>query len=367
MRQGKSRDRGQGSRILNNVSLGTAHKILIRAVNWVGDAVMTTPAIGAIREHFPQAEITLLANPLVAQLFTPHAWVDRVITFDRNGAHRGIMGRLRLAATLRREAFDAVVILPNSFDSALVPCLAGIPVRLGKNSDGRGFMLTGRYNPDQDSAIIHEVGYYRNLVRHFGIAGQINEPRLFTSPEEDLTAAGRLAAHGITDKDLVIGINPGAAYGSAKRWYPDRFAEVARRLAEEWSARTVIFGGPGETEIAADIEQRLAGTGLNLAGRTTVRELMALIKRCNFFVTNDSGPMHIAAAFGVPLVAIFGSTDHATTSPFTDKAVIVRKDVACAPCKLRECPTDHQCMTAVTAQDVVAAAHRLIERTSRTP
>lgn len=346
---------------------GNVRKLLIRAVNWVGDAVMTTPAIGTIREHFPQAEITLLANPLVAQLFSPHAWVDRVITFDRNGTHRGIRGRLRLAATLRKEAFDAVVILPNSFDSALVPWLAGIPVRLGKNSDGRGFMLTGRYNPDKDSTIIHEVGYYQNLVHHFGISGQIGEPRLFTSLEEDLNTTGRLAAHGMTAEDLVIGINPGAAYGSAKRWYPDRFAEVAKRLAEEWSARIVIFGGPEETEIAADIEQRLSGAGLNLAGKTSLRELMALIKRCNFFITNDSGPMHIAAAFGVPLVAIFGSTDHATTSPYTDKAVVVRKDVACAPCKLRECPTDHQCMTAVTARDVMDAAHRLIERTSGTP
>lgn len=337
----------------------TVRKLLVRAVNWVGDAVMTTPAIGAIREHFPQTEITLLANPLVAQLFSPHAWVDRVITFDRNGAHRGIRGRLRLAATLRKEAFDAVIILPNSFDSALVPWLAGIPVRLGKNSDGRGFMLTGRYSPDKDPAVIHEVGYYQNLVHHFGITGRIDEPRLFTSQEEDLDADGLLAAHGITADDLVIGINPGAAFGSAKRWYPDRFAEAGKRLAAEWSAKTVIFGGHGEAEIAADIEQRLAGAGLNLAGKTTVRELMALIKRCNFFITNDSGPMHIAAAFGVPLVAIFGSTDHATTSPYTDKAVIVRKDVECAPCKLRECPTDHQCMTAVTAEDVVIAAMQL--------
>jgi len=341
---------------------GKLDKILIRAVNWVGDAVMTTPAIGIIREHFPQAEITLLANPLVAQLFSPHAWVDRVITFDRNSAHRGIMGRLRLAQTLRKESFDAAVILPNSFDSALVPWLAGIPVRLGKNSDGRGFMLTGRYNPDKGSAIIHEVGYYQKLVEHFGITGQIHEPRLFTSPQEDLDAAGRLATHGISAEDPVIGINPGAAFGSAKRWYPDRFAEVAQRLAAQWSAKIVIFGGAGEAEIAADIEHRLAGNGLNLAGKTTVRELMALIRRCNFFVTNDSGPMHIAAAFGVPLAAIFGSTDHATTSPYTDKAVIIRKDVACAPCKLRECPSDHQCMTAVTADDVVAACQKLMDK-----
>ena len=339
---------------------GNVQTLLIRAVNWVGDAVMTTPAIGNIREHFPKARITLLANPLVTQLFSPHAWIDQVITFDRNGAHKGIRGRVRLAQALRKKSFDAVIILPNSFDSALTPWLARIPVRIGKNSDGRGFMLTDRYNSGKESAIIHEVDYYQNMAQHFGISGQIHEPRLFTSQQEDLNAAGQLASHGISANELLIGINPGAAFGSAKRWYPDRFAEVARRLAVEWSARIVIFGGAGEIEIAADIERRLVGNCLNLAGKTTVRELMALIKRCNFFVTNDSGPMHIAAAFGVPVAAIFGATDHTTTSPYTDKAVIIRKEIACAPCKLRECPTNHECMKAINADDVVEASIRLM-------
>jgi heptosyltransferase-2 len=165
--------------------------------------------------------------------------------------------------------------------------------------------------------------------------------------------------------DFVIGINPGAAFGSAKRWYPERFAEVARQLAQLRNAKIVIFGGPGETDIAAEIEQQLCGNCLNLAGKTSVRGLMALIRNCNLFITNDSGPMHIAAAFGVPLVAIFGSTDHATTAPYTERAVLVRKDIECAPCKLRECPTDHRCMTAVSADDVVQASLCLLEKTTR--
>ena len=321
---------------------------------------MTTPAIGVIREHFPQAEITLLANPLVAQLFSPHDSVDNVIVFDRNGSHRGIAGRFKLAAQLRERSFDAAIILPNSFDSALVPWLAGIPVRLGKSSDGRGFMLTGRYHPDKRINFGHEVEYYLNLCRHFGISGRTTSPKLITTPEEDRAAAELLVKHGILMDNFVLGLNPGAAYGSAKRWYPDRFAEVVRRLAGEWKARIVIFGGPGEMEIAADIERGLAGACLNMAGKTSVRELMALIKRCNFFVTNDSGPMHIAAAFGVPLTAIFGPTDHTGTAPYTDRATIVRKDVECAPCKLRECPSDHRCMTAVTVDDVVRASLTLM-------
>lgn len=336
------------------------NRILIRAVNWVGDAVMTTPAIALIRQYFPQAEITVLANPMVGEIFSHHDWVDKVITFDRKGRHKGIAGRFRLSRELKKKSFDMAIILPNSFDSALVPWLAGIPVRLGKSSDGRSFMLTGRYQTAKEAAVIHEVGYYLGLVRHFGISGQTVNPGIFTTLEEDSFATNRLASSGIASDEMLVGINPGAAFGSAKRWYPERFAEVARRLAEEWSARIVIFGGPGETAIAADIEKRLNGAGLNLAGKTNVRELLALIKRCNFFVTNDSGPMHIAAAFGVPLTAIFGSTDHTTTSPYTEKAVIIRKDVPCAPCKLRECPTDHECMTTVTADDVVEASITLM-------
>lgn len=335
-------------------------KILIRAVNWVGDAVMTTPAIGVIRESFPKAEITILANPLVTQIFSPHEWIDRVITFDQKGIHRGILGRFRLAAEVRRHSFDLAIILPNSFNSALVPWLAGIPVRLGKNSDGRGFMLSGRYIPGEHPPYGHEVNYYLNLMRRFGISGQTTRPRLCILSEEERLAQDRLALHGIQRDDFVIGINPGASYGSAKRWYPERFAGVAGKLAAEWSAKIIIFGGPGETGMATDIEHRLdMSSCLNLAGKTTVRELMAMISRCNFFITNDSGPMHIAAALDVPVVAIFGSTDHTGTSPFSNRAVVVRKSVECAPCKLRQCPTDHRCMKAVSVDDVLVAARQL--------
>ncbi|MBI5483915.1 MAG: glycosyltransferase family 9 protein, partial [Deltaproteobacteria bacterium] len=154
---------------------------------------MTTPAIGVIRRHFPNAEITILANPLVAALFSPHDWVDRVIVFDRNGRHRGIFGRLRLARELRNESFDLAIILPNSFDSALVPWLAGIPSRLGKSSDGRGLLLSERYQPDKSVVISHEVNYYLDLLRHFGICGQAGKLQLFTTADEELEAEKLLA------------------------------------------------------------------------------------------------------------------------------------------------------------------------------
>ena len=338
-----------------HLEIAAIPKILIRSVNWIGDAVMTTPAIGVVREQFPKSEITLLANPLVSELFTPHEFVDRVITFDSKGAHKGIIGRLRLAGEIRRQNFDVAIILPNSFDSALVPWLAGIPVRLGKRSDGRSLLLTHSYAAS-DRPGRHEVKYYLDLLGYFGIKGRTTSPNLTTTHEEERHAATLLNDHGIGEQDFVLGINPGASYGSAKRWYPERFADLALRLAKEWNAKVIVFGSTGEKDIAAAIEQLMAGNCLNLCGSTGVRELMALIRRCDFFITNDSGPMHIAAAFGVPLVAIFGPTDHKGTSPYNCKATVVRKDVPCAPCKLRECPTDHRCMIAVTADDVVEAA-----------
>lgn len=339
-------------------------KILIRSVNWLGDAVMATPALSVIREHFPHAQITILANEMVSELLSHHPDIDSIITFHRQGIHRGVAGRLRLAAELRSHAFELAIILPNSFDSAVVPWLAGIPARIGKCSDGRTLLLNGRYHFVQAIPPRHEVDYYLDLLGHFGITGSRTPLRLYVTADEEHLAAERLAQSGVQPHDFVLGINPGASYGSAKRWYPDRFAQVARHLSQTWGAKVVIFGGPGETAIAADIEQNLEGT-VNVAGTTSVREMMALIKRCNFFITNDSGPMHVAAAFSVPLVAIFGSTDHTGTSPYSDNSVVVRNEVECAPCKLRECPTDHRCMTSVTAKAVITAAMTLANRRQR--
>ena len=333
--------------------------ILVRATNWLGDAVMNTPALEAIRRTFPSARITMLANPLVSQLFTPHDWIDGVIVYDRQGAHAGLQGKLRLAAELRGRRFDLAILLQDAFDAALITWLAGIPRRMGNNSDGRRLLLTHGFAHKAGVADCHHVDNYLRMLAHFQISGSSKSLRLCTSPEEDAAAAELLCGAGIGAGDYVIGINPGAAYGSAKRWYPERFAAVADTLSSQWQGRVVITGGAGEAVIAAEIESALKGRCLNLAGRTSVRQLMAVIKRCNFFITNDSGPMHVAAAFAVPLVAVFGSTDHRTTYPYSENSVVVRKEIDCAPCLKRECPADHRCMTAVTADDVVAAAEKL--------
>jgi lipopolysaccharide heptosyltransferase II len=337
-------------------------RILIRAVNWLGDAVMTTPAIVAVRSSFPDARITLLANPLVAELFTPHDAIDEVMVYDKKGRHSGIGGRLRLAGELRAGRFDLAILLQNAFDAAFITRLAGIPLRMGYRTDGRGLLLSHGCPVKRENKRLHHVEYYLHMLAHFGITADTHSLSLTVAEEEERKAAQMLLDAGIGRDVFLLGINPGATYGSAKRWYPERFAAVADELCRQWGAKAVITGSTGEKGIAGGIAVAMKSPCLNMAGETSVRDLMALIKRCDFFVTNDSGPMHIAAALGVPLVAVFGPTDHSTTSPFSDRAVVIRQETDCAPCLLRECPTDHRCMNEITAESVLEEAVRLRAR-----
>lgn len=329
-------------------------RILIRAVNWIGDAVMTTPAMGRVRAAFPRAEITVVANPLVAELFRHHPYCDRVLVYDRKGAHQGWRGLLSFAGELRRQRFDLAILLQNAIEAALLTKLAGVPARLGYRTDGRALLLTHGIPVGAAERRLHHTDYYLQMLERAGIRGGDGRLCLACTAEETAWAGEVLGA------DRWVAVNPGAAYGSAKRWIPERFAEVADSLAREFGVKILLTGGPGETEIGRDIEAAMATTPLNLIGRTSVRQVMALLGRASLMVTNDSGPMHVAAAFSVPIVAVFGSTDHTTTSPLSDSCRIVRQPVDCAPCLLRQCPTDHRCMEAITAGEVLREARSLL-------
>ena len=331
-------------------------RILIRSTNWIGDAVMTTPAMGVVRRFFPDAEIVVAANPLVAQLFSYHPDCDRVLVYDRKGIHRGAGGFLKFVAELRRERFDLAILLQNAVEAAFLAALAGIPRRAGYRSDGRGLLLSHGVVVGAAEKSLHHTDYYLRMLAGVGIVGDAGPLQLACTAEEIAEAQARLG------EGEWLAVNPGAAYGSAKRWIPQRFAEVADRLAEAHGLRVLLTGGPGEVEIGRDIEKAMTHPPLNLIGQTKVREMMALLSRCRLMITNDSGPMHVAAAFGVPLVAVFGPTDHTTTSPLSERARIVRKPVDCAPCLLRQCPTDHRCMEAIEVADVLAAAEELLKR-----
>lgn len=322
---------------------------------------MTTPALGAIRSAFPEARIVAVARPLVAELFRRHPAIDDLVVYDSKGEHSGGQGRLRMAKELRRYRFDAAILLQNAFDAALLAFLAGIPERAGYATDGRRILLSRSVPATDEILSLHHVEYYLRLLAELGISRpETVSLTLRVSGEERGALRDRLASLGIPEGGRIVGINPGATYGSSKRWYPDRFAAVADALAEEWDASIVLMGSLPEAPLADEIEAAMRHRPVNLAGRTTVRELMALLSECFLLVTNDSGPMHIAAAFDIPIAAIFGPTDWNKTSPWTERARVVRVDVDCSPCRLRECDRGHECMLGITPEMVVDAARGLV-------
>ncbi len=315
---------------------------------------MTLPAMAAVRETCPDAHIAVVANPLVAQLLENHPDCDEIIVFNKRKEHAGILGLLRFAAMLRRRKFDCAILFQYAIEAALMSFLAGIPRRVGFTTDNRRFLLS---HPVPFSAVdktIHQTDAFLRIVNHYGLEASSKVQSLALLDEERLWAKAQLP------EGPVAVINPGAAYGAAKRWYPERFAAVGDFLAREYGMTAVLTGGPGEVEIGRDIAAAMQSPALNFIGKTSVRQMMSLIDAASLMITNDSGPMHVAAAFKVPIVAIFGPTNHTTTSPFTDSYRIVRHHVECSPCMLRECPIDHRCMDRVTVDDVTNAVRSFL-------
>jgi len=356
--------------------------LLVRGTNWVGDSVLSLPALKQVRLGFPQAKITLLVLPWVAGIYDGCAAVDEVWLYDRQGVHHGLSGKLRLIRELRQRQFDAALLFQNAFEAAVLTCLAGIPARAGYDRDGRGWLLSNKIPVDPHVRKLHQTYYYLDLVEQllgrprtapglepqptsqFGAAA-MPDITLAVSPERRQAARTRLQSQGVDFNRTVVGVNPGAFYGAAKRWLSERYATVLDQLIEERRASVVIFGSPNEVAIAQAIQSGMRARPVILSGRTELSELIAMIECCDLFLTNDSGPMHLAAAVRVPTLAIFGSTDEIATGPMSPTAVVLNKRVECSPCLLRECPIDHRCMTRITAKEVVQQALQMIDAKQR--
>ncbi|MHC1726422.1 MAG: lipopolysaccharide heptosyltransferase II [Syntrophobacteraceae bacterium] len=337
-----------------NLSAAGVQKILVRSTNWIGDAVMTTPALGAIRSAFPLSEIVVVANPLVSELLSPHPWCDRVIVYDKKRLHGGMRGLFRFSRAISREQFDLAILFQNAIEAAIIARLARVRLRAGYNTDGRGLLLTHSVRVSRDARRLHHTEYYLNMLRGLGIPTPEKTLRLECTVEE------KEWAHRTLGPGPWVAINPGAAYGSAKRWYPQRFAQVADSLISDFGCSVLLVGGPGEAAIGTEIAGQMRTNPLNLVGKTSVRQMMALLSMMRIVVTNDSGPMHVAAAFDRPIVALFGPTDHTTTAPAFSRHIIVRKETDCAPCLKRQCPEDHRCMTGISVKDVLDAVGSLL-------
>jgi len=361
-------------------------RILIRGTNWLGDAVMTTPALLLLREKFPNAHIALLTPEKLRDLWTKHPAVNETISFtpDENV--------FAVGKKLRAGQFDVALVLPNSPRSVIEIWLTGIPRRIGCARPWRNFFLTqtvapragsvkmrklsvaevrqlvaadGNQRPNPISRVLpnaatnaHQIHEYLHLAAALRANPELVAPQLFVSPEEIEAAKKKFGLSEITQP--VFGLNPGAEYGPAKRWPIERFIAAARRIQQQKDCLWLMFGAKNDEFVARRIGIGLGGmpTVLDLAGQTSLRELMALLKLCRVLLTNDSGPMHVAAALGTPVVVPFGSTSPELTGPGLpgdSRHRLLKSDASCSPCFLRECPIDFRCMNGISVERVVEA------------
>lgn len=321
-------------------------RILLRAPNWLGDVVLSLAAVRDLRRNFPAARIEVLARPSVAELYEAVTEVNAV---------RRSLG-LRGDAQALRGAADAAVLLPNSFAAALTVWQAAIPERWGYATDARGPLLTRAARVWPQIRGRSQVYYYRAMLAGVGL-------RVSAAPAAGLTCPADWAQRGreILGEGDWVGLSPGALFGTAKRWLPERYAALGDRLSRR-GLRIVIVGGADERPLGDAIASAMTAPARVLCGETSLRELTGALAALQLLVTNDSGPMHVAAALGVAVVALFGPTDWRETSPVGDRHRIVREPVHCSPCRLRECPIDHRCMRRIGVDAVTGEALALLAR-----
>ena len=344
----------------------------MRAPNWVGDAVMALPALRELRRIFAGSHITLAARPWVLGLFEGEQLADNFISLTDA---RSIFGRatqfITAAGRFRRRRFGYAVLLPNSFGTALAARAGGAKKIAGYATDARRVLLDQVIPFERGFKTLHQVRYYLNIAAHIesGITGksavdfQHCEPRLEVSEEQRQHARSMLERFGVgagAGPGSILAINPGATNSSAKRWPAERFARTADRLNEREGFQTVVVGAAGDKPVAEEVARLMRTHAAVIAGETSISELKAVLACAGLVISNDTGTSHVSAALGVPTVVVFGPTEHVSTCPLSQRSVVVRHDVECSPCMLRECPIDHRCMTRVEVDDVYVAARALL-------
>lgn len=342
-------------------------RVVVRGTNWVGDSVMTVPALRALRRVLPDARITLAIRPSAKGIFSEVDFVDDLLIYDR----RNVFSVVSQVREWRRRQFDLALLFQNAFEAALIPFLAGVPMRLGYATESRRAMLTHPLPlPDWRSSR-HEVFYYLYLIAAleqslFG-ANTISESdpdiSLAISDARRIEAAELLRSHGVTEEKSVVAICPGSINSRAKRWPAESYAALADRLLAQ-QRQVLLIGSRDEIDVTNEVTSRMRHRPVVLTGKTSLDQITAVLGMVDLVVTNDTGPAHIAAALGCQTIVIFGPTNPLTTRPFSFKAEIIRHPPDCAPCMLRDCPIDHRCMTAITVDEIFEHANTLLKRSS---
>ncbi|OPL15693.1 MAG: hypothetical protein AVO38_09960 [delta proteobacterium ML8_D] len=338
---------------------------------------MTTPAVMAVRKNYPHAHISILGRQWVKSVFSGNPSVNEIITYSSKGRNSSIIEKIKFAKYLKYKKFDLAILFPNSFESAIITWLAHIPRRLGYATEARRPFLTVPVSVPEDRRTKHEIFYYLNLINHIDYlysnnhstngSGDKKRNELFLKvPAQGESGAKRILDQiGLDQRSFLIGFNPGAAYGPAKCWPVKRFAYLGQALVKRFKdCHILVFGTDREKSVAEDICGPIGKMGHNLAGKTSLAEAIGLISNLDLLVTNDSGLMHVGAALGVPLVAIFGSTNPVTTGPWSDNNIIIRHELPCSPCLKRSCPTDFSCMLSIEVEEVLQACLQQLNRKS---
>jgi heptosyltransferase-2 len=343
-------------------------RVVVRGTNWVGDAIMTIPALREIRRILPNAKITLATRLWSQGIFAGADFVDEILPVDAPGSRA--VSIWRQVTEWRSRQFDIAILLQNAFQAALIARLAGVPNRIGYATEGRGFLLSSPLTVPNWRKNRHEVFYYLNIAaeleqklsgtasipdRQPSISLNLNENRL---EEARQTLLKEGAVPGVPNIVLV----PGSTNSRAKRWPADRYASLGDLLSRKLGANIILFGAPDELDVSLKVAELMTEPSVLLTGKTSLADAVAVLGVSDVVVTNDTGPAHIAAALDRPTVVIFGPTDPATTRPFSDRAVVVRDPPECAPCMLRDCPIDHRCMTAIDPVEIYEKVLGLLNR-----
>lgn len=336
---------------------------MIRCPNWVGDLVMTTPVLDCINKNFPQAKLIGIVRKRLDQVVKDGPWFDQVIDVD----DKTIRGLIETIHSVHRLRPDMAILLPNSLRSTLEVRLAGVKRIYGYRRGGRSILLTGGPRPvlrERKILPLPMVEYYLNICHWMGLElPDRSKPRLFFSDSVHEECDRLLKKYGVNPNDLVIGLNPGARFGSSKCWPPQYFAAVAEQFEEAFHCKLLLLVGPGEDALADTILKQTRAHIINTGPDKVDLELLKpLVQRCQLLVTNDTGPRHYAVAFDVPVVVIMGPTDPRFTASNLEKTSVLRHDVGCSPCHKKLCPRDHICMTGVTPTMVFRAGERLLKK-----
>lgn len=333
-------------------------KIVIRAPNWVGDSVLALPAMNTVKKNFPEAEVWVAAQEWVKDLFIMGDMFSGVLSLSK---HNGFKNLRDSARSLRNSHFDVGILFTNSFASALVFYMARIPQRWGYGKDGRGILLTKKIPVQSNENRPHQAHYYLDLLSALGLEKSPEELSLTVDEAEKVRVKEWLKSRNIPIQRPLVIFNPGAYYGSSKRWPVEHYAELAALLQNRAQAQILITGSAAETPLAEAISARITNGLHILTGQTNLSRLAALISLADLFVTNDSGPMHLANSLKVPLVALFGPTEPARTGPFQQPATVLHKGAPCWPCLYRQCPYDHRCMTDISPGEVYEACQKFLK------